>query len=71
MLRWKPQERGGSEVSEGEREWYVRLQEILVTKVTVVYNDVTLNNTPHYQMIHVVCMSTGNVHTYPIKETDT
>ena len=36
MLRWQPQQRGGAEVSEGEREWYVRLQEILVTKVTVV-----------------------------------
>ena len=35
MLRWKPKDRGGVTVSEGEREWFVRLQEILVSKVGV------------------------------------
>ena len=35
MLRWKPQERGGQEISPGEREWFNRLQEILNTKVTL------------------------------------
>jgi len=37
MLRWKPQERGGREISPGEREWFKRLEEILCTKVTKLF----------------------------------
>ena len=46
MLRWKPHERGGQEVSPGQREWFDRLQEILSTKVTNLNNVIVYNAHP-------------------------
>ena len=71
MLRWKPHERGGQEVSPGEREWFNRLQEILSTKVTNVMLVwcVILYNARH-QVVFIVCMSTGSTYSYSVTEND-